>query len=146
MADPAHRAKRLRQKSAANCAYSKRHRSKVAGYYRKRRHTDPAYRMACWSRAVLHKVLDRANLRKDARCVDLLGYDGSKLKAHIERQFIKGMSWDNYGLWHIDHVTPVAALLRGGVTDPAVIHALPNLRPMWAAENIRKSDSVVALL
>ena len=25
---------------------------------------------------------------------------------HLEKQFTKGMTWENHGKWHIDHVIP----------------------------------------
>lgn len=73
---------------------------------------------------------------------DLVGYKTSDLKRHIERQFIKGMSWENYGKWHIDHIIPVASFKFETVDDDAfkACWSLTNLRPLWAAENIRKKD------
>lgn len=40
--------------------------------------------------------------------------------------------------WHVDHIIPVSELVRCGVTDPAKINALENLRPMWAKDNMSK--------
>lgn len=144
--EPTYRARRLRQKLAANATYNSCNRAKVAHYYQQKRRNDPVFKMACWSRSILQKVLKRTNRRKDATCVTILGYDGQTLKMHIERQFTKGMAWPNYGEWHIDHVVPVAEFLRQGLIDPAIINALSNLRPMWARDNILKSDKVDVLL
>lgn len=52
--------------------------------------------------------------------------------------FEPGMSWDNRGEWHIDHIKPVCIFIREGETDPAVINALSNLRPLWAEENLSR--------
>lgn len=139
-------AERRAQKRAANARYSRRHRERVRRYYRTKRRLDPDFSMACWMRSTLHKVLSRANRRKDAKCVELLGYTRHQLRQHIEAQFTKGMSWDNRGKWHIDHIVPVAEFMRRGETDPAIVNALSNLRPMWAKDNIRKSDKVASLL
>lgn len=131
----------------SNRRYIEKNRDKINAYYRNRRQTDPVARMAAWSRSVLHKVLKRVNLRKDAVCTKLLGYDGNQLKEHIERQFTRGMCWERFGTdIHIDHIIPVAEFLRQGETNPAVIHALSNLRPMWAKENMTKGDLVLSLL
>ena len=130
----------------ANKRYVEANREKVNSYYRARRKQSPDFAMASRSRSMLHKVLDRTNQRKDATCVTLVGYDGKALRLHIERQFTKGMTWANYGEWHVDHIVPVAEFLRRGVADPAVINALTNLQPLWALENIRKSDAVSTLL
>ncbi|AVH85447.1 hypothetical protein Rostov1_00057 [Vibrio phage Rostov-1] len=53
------------------------------------------------------------------------------------------MSWDNWGEWHIDHIKPVAQFKREGITDPKIINALSNLQPLWAEENLKKSDKTL---
>lgn len=70
-----------------------------------------------------------------------LGYTPSDLVKHLESLWQEGMSWSNYGEWHIDHIKPIAAFVREGVTDPAVVNALDNLQPLWAEDNFKKSAS-----
>lgn len=77
-----------------------------------------------------------------------LGYSISGLRRHIERQFAKGMSWAKFfdGSIHIDHIIPIAAF---DLSEPDAIRrawAMPNLRPMWADENIYKGAERVLLL
>ena len=72
---------------------------------------------------------------------NLHGYSLEKLKARLEFQFKDGMSWDNYGEWHIDHKKPVSRFIEQGVTDPAIINALPNLQPLWAFDNMSKGSN-----
>lgn len=83
-----------------------------------------------------------------ARTMEILGYTAKQLVQHIERQFSPGMSWDNYGEWHIDHITPLSMFKIESINDPAIRIAwgLPNLRPLWAQENIRKRDKRLYLL
>lgn len=131
----------------ANKKYIEGNRDKIRSYYRTRVKEDPVFRMSQRSRSILYKVLARANLRKSETCHELLGYTGQQLKQHIERQFTKGMNWSLVGKEiHIDHIIPVAEMLRNGETRPSVINALSNLRPMWAKDNIKKSDKVLTLL
>lgn len=77
------------------------------------------------------------------RTFDICGYTVDELKAHLERQFVGGMGWHNMGDWHIDHIVPIASFEFAGQADPAVKVAwgLPNLRPLWKSENIRKNAS-----
>lgn len=82
----------------------------------------------------------------DDRSTKKLGYTPTQLKAHIERQFLPGMDWSNYGDWEIDHITPVRQFFSEGVTDPRVISALPNLRPAWKSENRAKGGKRIQLL
>lgn len=92
------------------------------------------------SRTLLNRVLKLTGKTKRTKTEVALNYTKAELVAHIESQFLDGMSWSNREEWHIDHIIPVSELVRCGVTDPAKINALSNLRPMWAAENMAKSD------
>jgi len=75
------------------------------------------------------------------KTVDLLGYGTAELMAHVERQFLPGMTWQNIGEWHIDHIVPLASFKITGPDDPELRRAwaLSNLRPLWADDNKRKS-------
>ena len=68
-----------------------------------------------------------------------MGYLSGELKTHLEGMFADGMGWDNHGKWHVDHIKPVSAFLKDGITDPAIINALDNLQPLWAHENLSKN-------
>ncbi|MFA5346526.1 MAG: hypothetical protein WC294_00145 [Methanoregula sp.] len=75
---------------------------------------------------------------------DLLGYTVSELKQHLEKQFVDGMSWSNYGQkgWSIDHKTPVSAFNFETPSDFDFLQCwdLRNLRPLWHIDNIKKND------
>lgn len=71
---------------------------------------------------------------------EVLGYSVEELRLHIEGQFQPGMSWENRGEWHIDHIKSVAAFVAVGITDPKIINALSNLRPLWAWDNLSKGS------
>lgn len=77
------------------------------------------------------------------RTFDLIGYSLPELKVHLERQFVKGMSWDNLGKWHIDHIVPLSAFDESQIKEA---WALPNLRPLWAKQNLTKNNKREFLL
>lgn len=78
----------------------------------------------------------------------ILGFTTAVLIEHLERQFTKGMSWDNYGEWHVDHIRPVASFDFNSADDPQFKEcwALTNLRPLWAEENLAKRARRTLLL
>lgn len=64
------------------------------------------------------------------------------VEVHLESLFKTGMSWENYGpVWHVDHIKPCALF---DLTDPEqqrICFHWTNLQPLFALDNMRKSDS-----
>lgn len=75
----------------------------------------------------------------------LVDYTLKDLMKHLERQFQEGMGWDNFGKWHIDHIIPRAAFHFNTTEDIDFKRcwALTNLQPLWAIDNLRKSDRIL---
>lgn len=83
---------------------------------------------------------------------DVVGYTLEQLIRHLERQFLKGMSWENHGVgrgkWHIDHIIPRVCFQFSSADDEdfKACWALTNLRPLWSEENISKHGKRLHLL
>lgn len=122
-------------------------RRKESERQRRRRASDPAFLLKCRMSARLSAMLRGKAGRSTA---ELLGYTAAELKAHIERQFTRGMTWDKVlgGEIHIDHIVPVSAfsIREVGDQDFSACWSLSNLRPMWARDNRRKGAKVLSLL
>lgn len=103
----------------------------------------PKNKLITFMRDSLRRVLTR---EKSARTEVMLCYTRQELEQHIEKQFERGMSWENYGEWHIDHIIPISHFLNSGIDDPATVNCLSNLRPMWADENQKKNAKIESLL
>ena len=80
------------------------------------------------------------------RWEELVGYTLSQLRAHIEKKFLPGMTWDNYGKWHIDHILPKASFFfaKASEDDFKKCWDISNLQPLWAEDNIRKGAKIVS--
>ena len=78
---------------------------------------------------------------KRSKTFDILGVDFDTFKKHIERQFTKGMTWNNHGEWHYDHIIPISS----AKTEEEVIklNHYTNFQPLWAEDNLRKSNKIV---
>lgn len=83
-------------------------------------------------------------LRKSAPTEILLGCKIAELRTWLEIHWLPGMSWDNYGLrgWHIDHKKPVASFDLSKSEDQRACFHHTNLQPLWAKDNISKSDKL----
>ena len=102
--------------------------------------TNPNFRLSDLLRSRLAYSL--RNKSKLGSAVTLLGCSLHDAIAHIESQFEQGMSWENWGEWHVDHIRPLASF---NLEDPialAMACHYTNLQPLWAKENLAKGDRI----
>jgi hypothetical protein len=116
--------------------YAKKYRSEFPEKFYKYRNENP--HIITW-RSLLYTTLDRLGTTKQGHTIDMLGYSALELKHHIEKQFTPGMTWDNHGDWHIDHIKGVINFDPD--TDVKIVCALDNLRPLWTTT--REIDGVI---
>lgn len=72
---------------------------------------------------------------------EILGVDFSTFKEYMESKFLDGMSWDNRGKWHIDHIIP----LSSATSEDELIKLChySNLQPLWAEDNMKKGSKIL---
>jgi hypothetical protein len=70
--------------------------------------------------------------------LELLGCNSEFFKEYLENNFLDGMTWENYGEWHIDHMKPCAAFDLTNEDDQRKCFHYTNLQPLWALDNIIK--------
>lgn len=125
-------------------AWTKANRREVTAsqcrYANERYRSDPNFKLAVVLRRRLAHAL-KGGFRSGSAVRDL-GCAVEELKKYLESKFQPGMTWENWSStgWHIDHIRPLASF---DLTDRAqFLQAChyTNLQPLWAAENIRKSD------
>jgi hypothetical protein len=114
-------------------AYRKKERIRT-----RQRRQDPQYRLNDAISA--HIRLCLKGKKNGHSWEKLVGYSLTELRNHLEKQFSKGMTWDNYGKWHVDHIRPVSSFnfRTSNDEDFKICWALENLQPLWAVKNIQK--------
>lgn len=107
---------------------------------------DPGHRLHRSMSALARRALGKS--KAGWSWEKLVGYDLVTLRAHLERQFTKGMTWQNFGQWHVDHILPRASFQFASAEDPEfkACWSLTNLRPLWADDNLRKRDQRLHLI
>lgn len=105
-----------------------------------RRRTDPLFALANRVRALIRGKIRAGGFAKTSKTRDILGCEWEVLQAHIERQFLKGMSWEKNNQWHIDHIIPLATAKTE--EDVIRLNHYTNLRPLWAEDNLRKGARI----
>ena len=102
---------------------------------------DPMRRLSSRVSSDMRKRLRGRGLSKGKKhWEDLVGYGVDELKARLEGLFEPGMTWENYGEWHVDHVVPVAAheFEEAGDDGFKRCWALDNLAPRWATTDMAR--------
>ena len=122
-------------------AHSEEERTRKREMDRRLRAADVGYRMKYTLRHRVADAVRRGGSVKSARTQMLIGCSVPGLLGYLEEQFQPGMSWENYGEWHVDHIRPCSSF---DLTDPAqqlLCFHYTNLQPLWAKDNFKKGDS-----
>jgi len=119
--------------------------SKVDNQHRVKYNTDPLHKMKCNIREHIRQAVKYANVSKKHPSIVYLGCTIEEFKAHIENQFVEGMTWDNHSrgedCWHLDHIKPLALLTS--IEDPEEMESFchyTNYQPLWEKDNLSKND------
>lgn len=112
----------------------------------KKRHkykTDPNFRLRRVLSVRVTDAIKNQATTKAYKTIELIGCTVDEVRVYLENQFVEGMSWDNHGEWHIDHVIPCASFdLSDPVQQKKCFH-YTNLQPLWAKDNLSKGDRIL---
>lgn len=78
---------------------------------------------------------------KSSGNIDMLGTDYETAFKHIESQFTEGMTWENHGEWHIDHIIPLSSAKTKEEMEKLCHYT--NLQPLWKEENLSKGNKIL---
>ena len=121
--------------------YGKKNRKKLTKKYLERLKTDPNFRLICYARNRIGFFLKG---RKSKTTMELLGVSNLEfLWQHLETQFQPGMTRENYGLWHVDHIIPCASFDFSNPEQQKKCFHYTNLQPLWASDNLKKNKFIL---
>lgn len=75
---------------------------------------------------------------KTGLALNALGCSVEEFKKYITSLFREGMTWDNWGEWHLDHIRPLSTFDLGVEAEFKDAFHYSNFQPLWALENITK--------
>jgi len=110
-------------------------------YYKERYGKDVHYRLAVVLRARMRQALKKES--KVGSAVTDLGMSVPDFKKYLENLFRGGMSWSNYGEWHIDHIKPLSSFNLSSPEEFKIAAHYTNLQPLWKEENLSKGCKVI---
>lgn len=122
--------------------WERNNRERLNEMRRTKRQTDIGFKMACNLRKRLSFLLRLHMAKKTKQTLSLLGCDMPFFMGHLAGKFQHGMSFDNYGEWHLDHMLPCDSF---DLTDPeqqAKCFHYTNIQPLWGLDNRAKSNKM----
>lgn len=119
------------------CPKKKRRLEYKRMWQKKKRDDDKSFRIEGSIRARMNAAL-KGRVKKNS--IRDLPYTTEELIKHLESMFEEGMSWDNYGEWHIDHIKPCSMFDHTDREQFLECWSLDNLQPLWKIDNLVKGD------
>ena len=121
--------------------YDKQYKAYEVQRQRKRESTNELAGIKQKFRNNLRGVFKRKGYKKGGKSFELLGAEWEVVKAHFESLFQEGMTWENQGKWHIDHIIPI----HTGNTEQEIreLCHYKNLQPLWADDNWKKGGNIL---
>lgn len=108
---------------------------RIRSLHHEKRMKNPIYYLQKVCRSRLWVALKGIG-KKPSRTEMMIGCSFEDLKKHMESLFNDGMSWDNKGKWHIDHIIPLSSAKT--ISEVISLCHFTNLQPLWAKDNLRK--------
>jgi len=96
------------------------------------------FRLVKTLRSRLYKAISQIKAEKSDTTMNLTGCTIKELKNYLEEKFTEGMTWDNHGDWHIDHIKPICAFDLSSEEEQKRCFHFTNLQPLWAEDNLSK--------
>ena len=109
-------------------------------YEKERKKRDPEFKLIKTLRSRLGSALQNKNAKKCKNTLSLTGCSTKYLYEYLEKFFENGMTWENHGLWHIDHIRPCASFNLLEPIEQEMCFHYTNLQPLWGSENLSKKD------
>lgn len=120
--------------------YRRENREKIKEYFKKCYKNDGNFKIRVVLKNRTLESLKVQSVKKSNKTLELIGCSVNELWEHLEGQFTDGMTRQNHGEWHIDHIKPCSAF---DLTDPKQqkeCFNYKNLQPLWAQDNLKKSN------
>lgn len=112
-------------------------------YVKKKLKEDPIFKTGIITRRLICQSFKRGKrvFSKKTKTAQILGCSMAEFKSYIESKFLEGMSFDNHGEWHLDHIIPIATAKTE--EDIVRLNHYTNFQPMWASDNLKKGKKIM---
>ena len=123
--------------------YKDQSKSKRNEYIKKRKLIDSLFKLSINVRILIKDSFKRGqnNFIKSNKTEEILGCSIQEFIDYISSKFTEGMTLENHGEWHLDHIIPLAI----AKTEEEIIklNHYTNFQPLWAIDNLKKGAKIL---
>lgn len=87
-------------------------------------------------------ALKAKGLNKKYKSSYMIGCSPKELRLYLESKFQNGMTWENYGKWHMDHIIPLSSFDLSKEEELLKAANYSNIQPLWAKDNYQKHSKL----
>ena len=121
--------------------WEKANRVKIREYQKRKRSTDPIYKLKANIKNLIGNAMRNNNFKKLSHTEQILGCSYQEFKTYLESKFESWMTWENRGLcnntinhgWDIDHIIPLSTATCEA--DILSLSHFTNLQPLCSYTN-----------
>ena len=110
-------------------------------YQKKRLSEDFVYSFKFKINSSIRKSFKKRNCIKSKRTEEILGCTITEFIDYISSKFTEGMTLENHGKWHFDHIIPISSAKTE--EDVIRLNHYTNLQPLWAEDNMKKGSKIL---
>ena len=132
---------RKKRGSKISAIYFQKNKKRILEKKYLRLKTDPNFKLKHVLGVRIRKVL-KGIIKKSKSTQTLVGCTIEELWLHLEKQFKPGMTRENHGKWHVDHIIPCSSFDLTKPEEQRKCFHYTNLQPLWASENLAKGSKI----
>jgi len=107
-------------------------------YEKRHRENNEIYRMTRILRNSVRTSFRTLNLKKNTRTSEILGCSMEYFIEHLKKTFSNGMTLENHGEWHLDHIIPISN--ANNYKEALELNHYSNFQALWATDNLKKGN------
>ena len=113
---------------------------KIVYKYTKLKEVRPVYKILNNLASRINTTLKKEGIERELTYTQILGSNVADFEEYLISKMTEGMSFDNYGMWEVDHIIPFSSFDFNNLEELKKCCQYTNLQPLWAHDNRKKSN------
>lgn len=135
--------RKMTEKKKINEFYNNKARvNKIIYEYRKLAEVRPVYRVLNSLSSRINAELKELGIKREFTYTQILGCSVKDFEEYLLNKMTEGMSYDNYGVWVVDHIIPFSSFDFNNLDQIKTCCHYTNLQPLWKLDNLKKYNKL----